>query len=116
MNRSRRLFSGRAFVSIVTLLFFVSLVVSGVMLQATGHRPLDFGRVYWYVMHNFSAIVFLVFASLHIVRNGKALKGYLARAKNAVSRELVAGVILLIIILTGCRFLSEYLAGFHATG
>jgi uncharacterized membrane protein len=114
MKPTQKLFNGRSFVSIVTLLFFISLVVSGVMLQVTDHQPLNFGLVYWHVMHNFSAIVFLIFASAHIVRNGKALKCYMARVKNAISRELLAGLILLIIILSGCWLLSEHLTGFHA--
>jgi hypothetical protein len=114
MNRTKKLFNVRAFISIVTLLFFMSLAISGVMLQVTDHQPPDFGVVYWHVMHNLSAIVFLVFASVHIVRNGKALKCYIAKAKNAISRELIAGLILLIIILSGCWLLSEHLARLHA--
>ncbi|MDR0414482.1 MAG: DUF4405 domain-containing protein [Prevotellaceae bacterium] len=113
MNNLGKSFNGRAFVSIVTLLFFISLAVSGIMLQVTDHQPLGFGMVYWHVVHNFSAIVFLVFASVHIVRNGKALKSYISKAKNFISKELVAGLILLMVILLGCWLLSEHLVQFH---
>jgi hypothetical protein len=64
-------------------------------------------------MHNIFAVVFLVFTPVHIVRNGKALKGYLSKAKNAISKELIAGLILLAIILLGCLLLSEHIAGKH---
>jgi ABC-type uncharacterized transport system involved in gliding motility auxiliary subunit len=113
MNHIKKSFNNRAFVSIVALLFFVSLAVSGIMLQVTDHQSYTFSIVYWHVMHNFSAVVFLVFALVHIVRNGKALMSYLVKAKNIVNKELIAGLILLIIILSGCWLLSEYLAQVH---
>ncbi|MDR1631565.1 MAG: DUF4405 domain-containing protein [Dysgonamonadaceae bacterium] len=113
MNHIKKSFNNRAFVSIVALLFFVSLAVSGIMLQVTDHQSYTFSIVYWHVMHNFSAVVFLVFALLHIVRNGKVLKSYLAKARNTVSKELVAGLILLVIILSGCWLLSEHLVQIH---
>jgi hypothetical protein len=64
-------------------------------------------------MHNLFAVVFLVFALVHILRNVKALKSYLLKAKNAVSRELIAGLVLLAIILLGCCLLSGHLEQFH---
>jgi hypothetical protein len=113
MNNTGKSFNSRAFVSIVTLLFFINLVVSGIMLQVTDHQPYTVYIVYWHVMHNFSAIVFLVFALIHIVRNGKTLKNYLSKAKNVIGKELIASLILLIIILSGCWLLSEYMAQLH---
>ncbi|MDR1172332.1 MAG: DUF4405 domain-containing protein [Bacteroidales bacterium] len=113
MNHTKKSFNGRAFVSIVTLLFFTGLVVSGIMLQATDHQSLTFNIVYWHVMHILFAVVFLVFALVHILRNIKALKSYLSKAKNVISRELIAGLVLLAIILLGCWLLSGYLAQFH---
>jgi hypothetical protein len=113
MNYTKKSFNGRAFVSIVTLLFFAGLAVSGIMLQATDHQPLTFSIVYWHVMHNLFAVVFLVFALVHILRNIKALKSYLSKAKNAISRELIAGLVLLAIILLVCWLLSGNLAQLH---
>ncbi|MDR1583493.1 MAG: DUF4405 domain-containing protein [Prevotellaceae bacterium] len=113
MNTTKKSFNSRAFVSIVTLFFFISLVVSGIMLQITDHQSYTFGIVYWHVMHNFSAVVFLVFALVHIVCNGKMLKSYLVRAKSIINKELIAGLILLIIILLGCWLLSEHLVQLH---
>jgi ABC-type uncharacterized transport system involved in gliding motility auxiliary subunit len=113
MNHTKKSFNSRAFISIATLLFFISLAVSGIMLQVTDHQTYTFSIVYWHVMHNLSAIVFLAFASVHIVRNGKVLKSYLAKAQNAISKELIAGLILLIIILSGCWFISRSLIQIH---
>jgi hypothetical protein len=113
MNHTKKTFNGRAFVSVVTLFLFAGLAVSGVMLQVTGHQTLSFGVVYWHVMHILFAAVFLVFASVHTLLNVKVLRGYLSKAKNIVSRELIAGLILPAIILLGCWLLSEHLAQFH---
>mgnify|MGYP000022552114 CR=1 FL=1 len=93
----------RSFVSIATLITFLCLAVSGISLQITDHHPYTFTKVFFIVLHNISAIFFLVFAILHIFKNWKVIMAYVKGKKaGIISREFIGSFILLFIILIIC--------------
>jgi predicted transporter len=113
-ENDKKRFNSRAFVSIGTFIFFVCLAVSGIMLQVTDHQPYTFWKVYWKVMHNFAAIAFLIFSLGHISRNWKVLQNYVTKAKNIIiSKEMIAGLIILTAIAVECWILSKLLMQHH---
>jgi hypothetical protein len=114
MNNIQKSFNGKAFISIGTLLFFIGLLVSGIAIQATEHQLNAFWKIYWKATHNLMAIGFIIFALLHTGQNMGALKKYIvAKAKNSVSTELTAGLILLATIAWGCWLIARYLMKIH---
>ena len=97
---NKKTFNTRSFLSIGTFLFFILLTVSGIVLRITDHAPDTFLKVFSMVAHNISAVAFLIFSIGHILKNWKAIKSYMSgTAKKMVSREMLIGVILLIVTL-----------------
>jgi len=100
---NKKTFNTRYFLSIGTFLFFILLAISGIILHITDHGPDTFLKVFSMVTHNISAVMFLIFSIGHILKNWKAIKSYMSgTAKKMVSREMLIGVILLIMILALC--------------
>lgn len=104
----------RPFISIATFATFLCLAVSGVVLQTTDHQPYTPAKVFFIVLHNISAIFFLMFTILHILKNWKAIKTYI-KGKNTrkISREFIVGCILLLIILIVCWLKTVYILHTH---
>lgn len=96
-------FKTRSFLSIGTFLFFIMLASSGIALKITDHQSYTFFKILSTSVHNISAIGFLIFAIWHIMKNWKAIKSYMSgTAKKIVSREMLAGLILIVIIVIMC--------------
>jgi tellurite resistance protein TehA-like permease len=114
MSTGKRKFNNCAFVSIGTFLFFIGLVASGIMLQITEHQPLSLLKIYSKVLHNFTAIAFLVFAVCHLIKNRKAMKTHITGIKKKViGKEMLFGLLLFGIITGGCLILSYFLIDLH---
>ena len=93
----------RSFLSIGTLLFFIFLATSGIALHITDHKPDTFHKVFFMVVHNISAIGFLIFVTGHILKNWKPIKSYISgNTKKIVSREMLIGIIMLTVVLALC--------------
>ena len=100
---NKKSFNTRSFISIGIFLFFIVLAISGVVLHATDNKPDTFHKVFFMVAHNISAVGFLIFSTVHILKNWKAIKSYMSgKTKKMISREMLVGIILLILILTLC--------------
>ena len=100
---NKKTLTSRSFLSIGTFLFFIVLTISGIALQKIGHAPYTFLKIFFIVAHNISAMLFLIFSIGHIIKNWKAIKSYMSgNAKKIISREMLIGVILLIITLIIC--------------
>ena len=100
---NKKTFNSRSFLSIGAFLFFVLLSVSGIVLHAKDDKPYDFSKIFFIVAHNVSAVIFLIFSIGHILKNRKAIKSYMSgSAKKMISREMLMGMILLIVILVVC--------------
>ena len=89
--------TARPFVSLATFATFLCLAVSGVALQMTNHQPYTPAKVFFTVLHNVSAIFFLVFSILHILKNWRA-----------ISREFIVCCILLLVLLIVCWLKTAY--------
>jgi len=100
---NKKSFNTRSFLSIGSFLFFIVLALSGIVLHITDHKPDTFFKVFSMVVHNISAVGFLIFSTGHILKNWKAIKSYmLGSAKKMVSREMLISIIILTMILALC--------------
>jgi len=110
----KKSFNTRSFFSIGTFLFFIVLVLSGIALHITDHRPYSFFKVFSMVAHNISAVGCLIFSIGHIMKNWKAIKSYMSgSAKKMVSREMLISIIILIVILALCLVKSIGMSKAH---
>jgi len=96
----KRKFNKRAFVSIVMFIALAGLPVSGIMNHNLQFEPLIPARHFWMSVHNMSAILFTVFAVIHISYNWRPLLNYVKRVKKiTVSKEAVLAVVLVVFIV-----------------
>jgi len=90
----------RAFVSVAMFVSLMGLPVSGFMNHQLQFEPFTQGRHFWMSVHNVSAILFVVFALIHIVYNWRILKHYAQKAKErAISREAFMAIVLVVFIV-----------------
>ena len=108
---NKKSFNTRSFISIGIFLLFMVLAISGVVLHATDNKPDTFHKVFFMVVHNISAVGFLIFSTVHILKNWKAIKSYMSG--KMISREMLVGIILLILILTLCLIKTVGMAKAH---
>ena len=91
----------RSFLSIGTFLFLIILSISGVALHKMNHQEsYSFMFIFYKTLHTISAMVFLIFSTLHIWKNWKAITSYMKGAtKMSVSKEMWIIILLTIFIL-----------------
>ena len=96
----KKSFNARSFLSIGTFLLFMLLTVSGMALHFLDHKSPTFVLVYFKVSHTIFAMCFLIFSVGHIWKNWNAIKSYMSeKAKKTVSKEMLIGIIIAIVIL-----------------
>jgi hypothetical protein len=96
----KRSFDKRAFVSIAMFVSGLFLPYSGLMNHKLQFESLNQTRHYWMSVHNMSAVLFLIFAIIHITMNGKSLKKYINKIKGAIiSKEAIAAIILVTFVV-----------------
>ncbi|MDR3251873.1 MAG: hypothetical protein LBT42_09470 [Tannerella sp.] len=94
----------RPFLSVGTFFFLISLVISGIVIHVTDHQPYTFTKIYCMVLHNISALCFLVFSAGHVFENWKSLRSYISgTAKRYVSVETLIVAALMLAVLLICR-------------
>ncbi|MDR0413947.1 MAG: DUF4405 domain-containing protein [Prevotellaceae bacterium] len=64
-------FNKRAVVSVILLITFIIMPVSGKMVQVSGRD------IFWVTLHGLSGQLFIIAGIFHIVFNWKALKRYM---------------------------------------
>ena len=91
----------RPFLSIGTFLFFIILVISGVALHKMNHHTsYSFMFIFCKTLHTISAMIFLIFSTLHIWKNWKVIKSYMSgAAKMYVSKEMWIVILFTIFVL-----------------
>ena len=93
-------FNKRAFVSTVMLLTGLCLPVSGFMNHTLQFEPLTFERHFWMSVHNSAAILFTIFAIIHVLYNWRALLHYMKKIKEiSISREALTAFFLVVVIV-----------------
>ena len=83
------------------------------MIQVTEEQAISISKVYFKVLHNITAIGFVIFSVIHIVKNWRAMKGYMKKANLGISKEMITAFILTNLIMLGCWILSRFLAQAH---
>jgi hypothetical protein len=111
--KNKKSFNGRSFTSIVLFSFLINLIISGIMIQVTEEQTISISKVYFRVLHNITAILFIVFSFVHIAKNWRAMKGHMKKANLGISKEMITAFILTNLIILGCWILSRFLAQAH---
>lgn len=96
----KKTFNRRAFVSVAMFLSGLCLPVSGIMNHKLQFDPLTTERHFWMSVHNSAAILFAVFAIIHISYNRRVLIHYTKRVKEiSLSKEAISAFVLVIIVV-----------------
>ena len=97
---NKKTFNKRAFVSIVMFLSGLCLPISGIMNHKLQSDLLSVERHFWMSVHNSAAILFTIFAIIHISYNWKVLVHYTKKVKEiSISKEAISAIVLVIIIV-----------------
>jgi hypothetical protein len=100
ITKAKRPFNKRAFVSIAMFAAGLVLPFSGFMNHVLQFEQLTRERHFWMTVHNVTAILFAVFAIIHVVYNWRSLLHYAKKAKEVcVSREAIFAFILVAFIV-----------------
>lgn len=100
---ARRGFDRRAFVATLLTVTGLGLPVTGVANHLYQSAPMHFGRHTWMAAHNAFGLLFLVFATWHVVLNRRRLVQYLCGLvpdPRPPSRETLCAVGLVGVVLT----------------
>ncbi|NTW32590.1 MAG: DUF4405 domain-containing protein [Bacteroidetes bacterium] len=93
-------FNKRAFISIAMFTSGLCLPFSGIMNHNLQFETLSVERHFWMSVHNMAAVLFVIFAILHISYNWRALMSYAKKAKEIfISKESLAAIALVIVIV-----------------
>ena len=96
----KKSFNKRAFISIAMFASGLCLPFSGIMNHNIQFEPLSVERHFWMSVHNMAALLFVIFAILHISYNWRALMNYAKKAKEMfISKESLAAIALVIVIV-----------------
>lgn len=96
----KKSFNRRAFVSIVMFLSGLCLPISGIINHKLQLESLTVERHFWMSVHNSAAVLFAIFAILHISYNWRVLMNYAKKVKEiAISKEAIAAFVLVIILV-----------------
>ena len=96
----RKPFNWRAFSSIAMFLSVLGLPISGIMNHNLQFEQFSPERHFWMSVHNISAILFVVFAIIHITLNWRSLVHYMHKVKGAViSREALTAIAVVVFIV-----------------
>jgi NAD-dependent dihydropyrimidine dehydrogenase PreA subunit len=93
-------FNKRAFVSVVMFASGLALPFSGYMNHSLQFDLLSTGRHFWMSVHNASALLFAIFAVLHIIYNRRALVNHIKRIKSiSIKKEALLAFALVIFVV-----------------
>jgi uncharacterized iron-regulated membrane protein len=93
-------FNKRAFTSIALLLSGLVLPISGIMNHQLQFDPFTQARHFWMSVHNMSALLFTLFAVIHVSLNWRSLVHYAKKAKGFImSKEAVAAIALIVCVV-----------------
>ncbi|NDV56712.1 DUF4405 domain-containing protein [Bacteroides sp. 519] len=104
---NKKAFNRRKFVSVGLFLSLAILVMTGVLIQIYEHLEEGFAIHFFVGVHVLTGIFFLVISILHIIMNWRALKSYIKTKDVSISKETIAAIVAVIIIIF-IGFLGEY--------
>ncbi len=96
----KKSFNKRAFISIVMFISGFCLPFSGLKCHKLQFEQLTVEKHFWMSFHNSAAIIFIIFAIIHISYNWRILINYTKRAKKVfISKEALAAIALVVVII-----------------
>lgn len=99
-NLTKKSFNKRAFISIAMFFSGLCLPFSGFMNHKLQFEHLTVQRHFWMTIHNVAAILFIIFAILHISYNWRVLINYLKKVKETfISKEAIVAITLVIVVI-----------------
>lgn len=110
-TKNKKKFNTRAFTSVAMLISGLLLPFSGFMNHDLQLESLSMQRHFWMTVHNTSAVLFVIFAIIHISLNRRVLFAYLKQKRTVLlKRESVLAVIIVISIVS---LLSSHVFHLH---
>jgi hypothetical protein len=110
-TKTQKPFNKRAFTSVAMLISGLILPFSGFMNHELQFEPLSIQRHFWMTMHNTSAILFVIFAIIHITFNWRALFAYV-KQKGAIFIKK-EGILAAIVVILVVSLLSSHVFHVH---
>lgn len=96
----KKQFNKRAFISTGMFLSGLCLPFSGIMNHNLQFEQLSMERHVWMSVHNTAAILFIIFAIIHIAYNWRLLINYAKKTKETfMSKEAFTAIALVIVIV-----------------
>ncbi len=102
MDRNRRIFDHRTFVSMMAGLMGIILFISGPILHTYSHQRAVVGGHVWFTIHVFSGILFLITVGWHIFLNRRVFLKHLksgAAGSLPISREACLAIAITVTFL-----------------
>ncbi|OFX69669.1 MAG: hypothetical protein A2X12_01130 [Bacteroidetes bacterium GWE2_29_8] len=94
-------FNKRSFTSIAMFVSLLGLPLSGIMNHNLQFEGLTVERHFWMSVHNMSALLFTIFAMVHVCYNWKALITYTKKLKQTTISKEAFWAILLVVFIVG---------------
>jgi uncharacterized membrane protein HdeD (DUF308 family) len=96
----KKKFNKRAFTAVVIFVAGLILPISGIMNHKLQFDSLTTQRHFWMSVHNFAAILFVLFVVIHVSYNWRSLIHYIRNLKNhIISKEAIFAILFVIIIV-----------------
>jgi hypothetical protein len=100
METTQDKFNKRAFVSVAMFTAGLALPFSGYMNHLTQFDAMTVERHFWMSVHDASALLFAIFAVLHVIYNWNALVRHIKRIKSiSIKKEALLALALVILIV-----------------
>lgn len=100
-TKKNKAFNKRAFTSVAMLISGLILPFSGFMNHELQFESLTMPRHFWMTVHNTSAVLFVIFAIIHISFNWRVLFAYLKQKRTVlINKESILAVIIVISIVS----------------
>lgn len=104
---NKQTFNTRKFVSVGLFFLFLTLVITGILIQIFETFEEGFSIHFFIGVHVLAGIVFVILSVIHIIKNWKSFKSYIKTKNVSMSKEAIAGFLLtIIVVLIG--FLLEF--------
>ena len=93
-NVKKKPFNKRSFISIAMAFSVLILSFSGMANHKHQFEQLTVERHFWMTIHNTAAVLFVIFAIIHISYNWKIFLSYIKKTKSAfISKETLLAIV-----------------------
>ena len=110
-TKAKKPFNKRAFTSVAMLISGLMLPFSGLMNHQLQFESLSMQRHFWMTVHNTSAILFVIFAIIHVSFNWRVLFAYVKQKGGIFIKK--EGILALIVVISIVSLLSSHVFHVH---